>query len=89
MMLEKNGHAIFLNSHEIDLFLFLLVVQKGVHMPPPQEKEAHVPTLNELKLLVVIASNKNKQKSNKNLKAMMGATRAQLLKQAIGAMPFT
>jgi hypothetical protein len=40
------------------------------------------------KLLAPITSNKNRQKFDKNLEAMIGATKAQLLKYAIGAMTF-
>ncbi len=42
---------------------------------------------NKLELFVLIASNKNAQKFNKNPKDMMGANKTQLLKQPI-AMPF-
>jgi hypothetical protein len=42
----------------------------------------------EPKMFIPIASDKNGQKSNKNLEAMIRATRAQLLKYALQAMHF-
>jgi hypothetical protein len=42
----------------------------------------------KFKLLFPITPNKNKQKSNKNLKAMMGATITQLPREVVKAMPF-
>jgi hypothetical protein len=53
----------------------------GVHTPSPLKEEAITLALNGFKKIVnlncffLYASNKNEQKSNRNLKAMIGATR--------------
>lgn len=95
---KKNGHVIFLKySLKANLFLFLPIVQMGIHKPLSLGEEDPMTTShtdlrcaqknNKLKLFVPITSNKNAQKSNKNPKDMMGANKTQLLKQAI-KMPF-
>ncbi len=66
---------------KVDLFFFLLIIQMGVHTPSPLKEEAITLALNGFKKIVnlncffLYASNKNEQKSNRNLKAMIGATR--------------
>jgi hypothetical protein len=62
------------------MLLFPLIVQMGVCKSLPTGEE--VPTLtssdSEHELFFPIASNRNGQESNRNLKVMMGATKAQL-----------
>jgi len=60
--------------------------EKGGHMLQPMGEEAlvlisYAPRKRRgPELLALIASNQNERKSNKNLKAIMGATKAQLPK---------
>jgi hypothetical protein len=62
-----------------------IVEKRGTHTTDIGGKSFHTNLKrawkdNEYKLLTPITSNKNGQESNKNLEAMTGATRTQLLK---------
>jgi len=79
---KKNGHANFLEYFlQKDLLLSLPTIQIKVCTPATKGRTFRTNLKwaykdNKFELFVLITSNKDRRKSNKNLEAMMGATKA-------------